>query len=250
MTFPRAHRAQPRRSATSPARTARSATARACSSGYRWYDTRHVPTLLPVRPRAVVLVVRDRRARASGRRPGAGEALTRVRCRSPTPATGAGSEVVQGYVAPPPPRPCVRRAELKAFAKVALDPGEPTTVELAPRPSRVRRLGPGRPAPTRAWVVEPGRYELQLGRSSADLATSSRSSAGTRPQRPAVSSASSCSRLRPITCSTTGAGSPRAALRTRAAHRDLRGAGSRSRTTPGRRRGRRRAAPCRLRGTG
>ena len=83
--------------------------------------------------------------------------------------TGArrGAEVVQCYVAPPRPSRVVRPPkELKAFAKVWLDPGETTTVrlELDARAFAYWDLAaPG-------WRVDPGSYELHVGRSSADIA--------------------------------------------------------------------------------
>ena len=111
-----------------------------------------------------------------------------------------GAEVVQLYVAPPEEgrsRPGGRFRpvkELRAFAKVWLDPGETTTVslELSERsfayydiadtqwpslrarmpasvfhhgraPSSLHRSQPG-------WYVDPGTYQLRIGRSSADIA--------------------------------------------------------------------------------
>ena len=56
--------------------------------------------------------------------------------------------------------------ELRAFAKVALDPGETTTVELA----LDNRSFASWDAAEHEWVVEAGRYEVALGRSSADTA--------------------------------------------------------------------------------
>lgn len=77
----------------------------------------------------------------------------------------AGQEVVQVYVrdeAADVPRP---EKELKAFAKLALDPGETATVTL--------RLGMRALAwfdeASAAWVAEPGRFELLIGASSQDI---------------------------------------------------------------------------------
>ena len=107
--------------------------------------------------------------------------------------TGArpGSEVVQLYVAPLAP-PLVRPPkELKAFAKVRLDPGQAATVrlelgprafacwdpgdrawpELAPRLAASTMAGYGAGRRTEGgWRIEPGRYELQLGRSCDEIA--------------------------------------------------------------------------------
>ncbi|MEM9200414.1 MAG: glycoside hydrolase family 3 C-terminal domain-containing protein [Actinomycetota bacterium] len=100
-----------------------------------------------------------------------------------------GSEVVQAYVEPPTgpvPRP-VR--ELKAFAKVTLDPGESMTVtldldarafasfdpgdpvyaELAAN-SLVPAGGGGRHREAAGWYIDPGDYLIHLGRSSREFA--------------------------------------------------------------------------------
>jgi beta-glucosidase len=102
--------------------------------------------------------------------------------------TRAGSEVVQCYVAPPVGRLARPLKELKAFAKVTLGPGETTTVELVLDDRSFAYWDPGQPdwdqisprvftmfgtppAERRApgWQVDPGRYELVIGRSSADI---------------------------------------------------------------------------------
>lgn len=77
----------------------------------------------------------------------------------------AGAEIVQLYVhplAPPVDRP-VR--ELKAFARVSLQPGERKRVTM--------ELGPPAFAycdvPDKQWRVAAGRYELQIGASSRDI---------------------------------------------------------------------------------
>ena len=102
----------------------------------------------------------------------------------------AGSTVVQCYVAPESPRLARPPQELKAFAKVRLDPNEPGTVELVlddrsfavwdpgqpDRPDLEGRLGAGagfvpatgeRRAP--GWYVDPGTYELRIGAASDDI---------------------------------------------------------------------------------
>jgi beta-glucosidase len=106
--------------------------------------------------------------------------------------TRRGAEVVQCYVAPVAPRLVRPPKELKAFAKVWLDPGESTTVsldlderafafwdpgdpewaELQERLARAMPLPVGRDASRgqRGWRVDDGRYDLHIGRSSADIA--------------------------------------------------------------------------------
>ena len=105
--------------------------------------------------------------------------------------TRAGSEVVQCYVAPATPRLARPPKELKAFAKVWLDPGETATVEfvLDDRafaywdpgqddwndvqsfvPEMFSFLSPPVPRRARGWQVDAGSYEILIGRSSDDLA--------------------------------------------------------------------------------
>jgi beta-glucosidase len=102
----------------------------------------------------------------------------------------AGSEVVQLYVAPQEPRLVRPPKELKAFAKVRLGPGASTTVELTLDDRSFAYWDPGQPdhdavsarvampvdlgrggqeRRVPGWQVDPGRYELLVGRSSRDL---------------------------------------------------------------------------------
>jgi beta-glucosidase len=101
----------------------------------------------------------------------------------------AGSEVVQCYVSPESPRLARPPKELKAFAKVRLAPGASTTVDLELDDRSFAYWDPGQPdweevsakagamfgqateerrAP--GWQVDPGRYQVLVGRSSQDLA--------------------------------------------------------------------------------
>ncbi len=158
--------------------------------GYRWYDTRHIDagfafghglgyttmTLdVPVVSSSSFVV---------------GDTLT-----VDVPVTNAGlrrgSEVVQCYVAPLDARVMRPVAELKAFTKVHLDPGEQGIAHLvlddrsfaywqaadpaaAARARAVAKDVPFTPAPApvatvASWQVDPGRYELRIGRSSRDI---------------------------------------------------------------------------------
>jgi hypothetical protein len=77
----------------------------------------------------------------------------------------AGSDVVQLYVAPP--ISAVRRPvrELAGFAKVTLEPGAESTVELA----LDRRCFAHWDVTGDGWRVQPGAYEFQLGRSAVEI---------------------------------------------------------------------------------
>ena len=92
-------------------------------------------------------------------------------------------------MAPEAPRLARPPKELKAFAKVRLEPGESTTVDLVLDDRSFAYWDPGQPdwdeVSARAgamfgqaaqerrspgWQVDPGHYQLLIGRSSQDLA--------------------------------------------------------------------------------
>lgn len=165
--------------------------------GYRWYEARQLPVRYPFGHGLSYTTVAIGAPTLSSTRLGPGD---RLRVEVPVTNTGArrGAEVVQCYVAPPgggTARPGARLRpvqELRAFAKVWLDPGASTTVAfelgersfayfdaadddwpelVARRPHEVHPPPP--PAAHRSvsgWYVDPGSYELRIGRSSADIA--------------------------------------------------------------------------------
>jgi beta-glucosidase len=137
--------------------------------------------------------VRRRRARAVGAvdRGGGVGGGPRLVVTVPVTNTGdrRGTEVVQCYVAPIAARLLRPPKELAGFAKVRLDPGETATVRIelddrafaywdagrpdgdsiAARATALVMRRPAGPARTPGWQVDPGRYELHVGRSSAAI---------------------------------------------------------------------------------
>lgn len=78
----------------------------------------------------------------------------------------AGDEVVQLYLAPQQPAQPRALKELRGFQRVHLQPGESRALEFTLVPERdLRRYDPQ----AGAYVVDPGRYEVQVGASSADV---------------------------------------------------------------------------------
>ena len=77
----------------------------------------------------------------------------------------AGKEVVQLYVSPPASAAARPVRELKAFAKVALEPGESRRVQLALTRRDLSYFHPGKGR----WVFEGGEYGIAVGASSRDL---------------------------------------------------------------------------------
>jgi beta-glucosidase len=165
--------------------------------GYRWYEARRLPVRFAFGHGLSYTTFEIGKPCLSSPRLAAGE---RLRVEIPVTNTGArrGSEVVQLYVGPPgggsgsPERHLRAVKELKAFAKVHLDPGESTTVslELGERSFAyydvVDRAWPElanrRANPTAhvhdsllhrgqaGWYVDGGTYQLHVGRSSEDIA--------------------------------------------------------------------------------
>jgi len=102
-----------------------------------------------------------------------------------------GAEVVQCYVEPPRTALARPPKELKAFAKIRLEPGESTVVELRLDDRSFACWDPGQPdleelasrfpglavqdrargGRTPGWRIDPGHYRLLIGRSSADIVT-------------------------------------------------------------------------------
>jgi beta-glucosidase len=77
----------------------------------------------------------------------------------------AGKEVIQVYIAPQNPPVARPPRELKGFAVVRLDAGESAEVGLALEDRDLAFWDADR----HNWRVEPGRYEIQIGRSSRDI---------------------------------------------------------------------------------
>jgi beta-glucosidase len=132
--------------------------------GYRGYEARHLPTRFPFGHGLSY----SKFALGAPTATSDGDVVT---VHAPVTNTGArrGAEVVQCYVAPPSGAVTRPPKELKAFAKVWLDVGESTTVELV---LDTRAFAYWDPSAGDAgdWHVAPGTYELHIGRSSADVA--------------------------------------------------------------------------------
>jgi beta-glucosidase len=78
----------------------------------------------------------------------------------------AGKEVVQLYVHEQSPKVVRPDKELKAFAKVALEPGEEKTIRF----QLARRDFAFYDASAHDWSVNPGKFDILVGASSRDLA--------------------------------------------------------------------------------
>ena len=157
--------------------------------GYRWYEARHLPTRYPFgHGGSYTRFTVGEPVLSAAATVAAGE---RLAVTVPVTNTGGrpGAEVVQCYVAPRAPRVMRPPKELAGFAKVRLDPGETATVRIelddrafaywdaalpdgdaiAARAAALPMRRPSGPASTPGWRMDPGQYELHVGRSSAAI---------------------------------------------------------------------------------
>ena len=161
--------------------------------GYRWYEARHLPTRFPFGHGGSYtrFAVGEPTVSPPSITAEALAADERLVVTVPVTNTGdrRGTEVLQCYVAPLAPRLMRPPKELAAFAKVRLDPGETATVGIelddrafaywdaappdadviATRATTLPMRRPSGPARTPGWRMDPGTYELHIGRSSAAI---------------------------------------------------------------------------------
>jgi len=138
-------------------------------TGHRWYDARRIAPLFPFGHGLsyTTFAYEGLTVDASGFAAGGAVEIT---VSIENTGDRAGAEVVQVYVgqsAPRLPRP-VR--ELKAFAKVALEPGVDRTLQF----SLDWRDFAWWDAVSHGWVMDSGEYEIAIGASSADIRLSAR----------------------------------------------------------------------------
>ena len=100
-----------------------------------------------------------------GGRPQDGDLRVEVACRVANTGDRRGAEVVQLYVRDPEASVARPVRELKAFAKVDLDPGETVEVEFVLTARDLSYWSTSR----NDWVLEGGEFELAVGASSRDL---------------------------------------------------------------------------------
>ncbi len=132
--------------------------------GYRWYDTRKLDVAFPFGHGLTYTRFGYDDVDAAVRGAGA-DVTVDVRVRVTNLGERAGAEVVQLYVRDLEASVVRPVRELKAFAKVALEPGESRELAftLAPRDLAYWHRGLGR------WVVEGGTFAIEVGASSRDV---------------------------------------------------------------------------------
>jgi beta-glucosidase len=133
--------------------------------GYRWYEARALPVRFPF-GHGLSYTTFSIGAPAVLSTVFAPGSTLRVSLEVTNTGGRRGSEVVQCYLAPASARLTRPPKELKGFAKVTLDPGESATVTIELDERAFAYWDPVEPG----WRVDPGTYELHVGRSSADVA--------------------------------------------------------------------------------
>ena len=94
-----------------------------------------------------------------------GDLVVNLTCRVTNTGGRRGKDVVQLYVGDPQASVARPTRELKAFAKVELDPGETTAVHFVLTPRDLSYWS----TVQNDWVLEGGEFELAVGASSRDL---------------------------------------------------------------------------------
>lgn len=126
--------------------------------GYRWYDTKKIPVHFPFGHGLSYTTFSYDNLKVSA------DSLL-VSFRVSNRGTCAGAETAQLYVRDVETGVLRPVKELKGFRKVFLKPGESVDVQL----QLTERDLSFWDVNTRRWVAEPGRFELMVGSSSADV---------------------------------------------------------------------------------
>ena len=132
--------------------------------GYRWYETRGIAPRFPFgHGSSYTTFDLGPPVLASSTFTIGGTLEVAVDVTNTGPRRGA--EVVQCYVEPVAPSRFRPVRELRAFEKVWLDPGEQRTVRLVLDDRAFATWSPT----AHDWQVDPGEYDVAIGRSSADI---------------------------------------------------------------------------------
>ena len=135
-------------------------------AGYRGYDALELPVAYPFGHGLSYsrFSYRDLRIRQAGSAD-AGDLAVTVRCTISNTSGPAGAEVVQVYVSDPAAAVARPPRELKAFAKVTLEPGAEREVTFTLTARDLSYWS----ALHRRWVLEGGEFGIYIGASSRDI---------------------------------------------------------------------------------
>ncbi|MCA9945850.1 MAG: glycoside hydrolase family 3 C-terminal domain-containing protein, partial [Anaerolineales bacterium] len=132
--------------------------------GYRYYDQKEIAPLFPFGHGLSYTTFAYGNLRLNGTEFGPGDDIV-VQVDVTNTGSAAGQEVVQLYVQDEAARVVRPLQELKAFAKVALQPGETKTVQLTLTEQSLAFYDTAQSA----WITEPGLFILRVGSSSRDI---------------------------------------------------------------------------------
>ncbi len=132
--------------------------------GYRWYDTQKIPVMYPFGHGLTYTTFGYSRLKADKKsyRP---EEVIRLTFSLKNSGRTTAEEVVQAYVRRVAPSVEWPEKELKAFARIGLDPGESRRVTLEIPVESLRYWNASRDA----WEDDPGPLELLVGASAGDI---------------------------------------------------------------------------------
>ncbi len=137
--------------------------------GYRYYDKKDIRPLFPFGYGLSYTTFAYRDLALSAVEYAPGDEI-KVSVTLENTGTRAGQEVVQLYLRDVESRLVRPEKELKAFTKVALEPGETRTVTLTLDEEALAFYDPAQ----EGWVAEAGEFEVLVGSSALDLALSGR----------------------------------------------------------------------------
>ena len=132
--------------------------------GYRWYDTKNIAPLYPFGYGLSYTDFKYSELKTDKKDYKNNENIT-VTTKVKNTGKRAGKEIVELYIGKP--NSAVERAEkeLKAFKKVMVPAGKEVTVTLSVPVKSLAYYDEGKSK----WVVEPGKYNLMVGKSSKDI---------------------------------------------------------------------------------
>lgn len=132
--------------------------------GYRYYDKKHIAPLFPFGAGLSYTTFSYSALRLSAQEIGPDDTV-QVSIDVTNTGQRAGKEVVQLYVRDEQARLLRPEKELKAFAKVHLEPGESKTVTLSLSRDALAYYDDS----THEWVAEAGTFDVLVGASSLDI---------------------------------------------------------------------------------
>ncbi|MDY6878405.1 MAG: glycoside hydrolase family 3 C-terminal domain-containing protein [Chloroflexota bacterium] len=132
--------------------------------GYRYYDKKGLEPLFPFGHGLSYTTFEYDNLRLNAGEFGPSDSI-QVQAEVTNTGIRTGQEVIQLYLRDVKSSLVRPPKELKAFAKIELDPGETKTISLSLEKSDLAFYDDAQ----KAWVVEPGEFEVLVGRSAGDI---------------------------------------------------------------------------------